>query len=317
MTTQFHSAGKRAIAFCVALMACGAAFMQGCSAPQRTFESPNLAVDALVSAMRADDQKQLEQILGPESRDLLSSGDAVADANGRAEFLKMYDEAHALKSVDGGDEMTIEVGATAWPCPIPLVKGDKGWTFDTAAGLDEMLTRRIGRNELDAIQVCLAITDAQREFAAADFDGDGWREYARTFRSDPGKKNGLFWPTNPGEPLSPLGELAASANAEGYSAKDGTGPHAYHGYYYRILTAQGPSAPGGAFDYIVQNHMIGGFGIVAWPAEYANSGLKTFIVSHHGVVYEKDLGNDTDRIARAMKTFDPGPGWQPSEVPAK
>ncbi|MCC6677423.1 MAG: DUF2950 domain-containing protein [Phycisphaerales bacterium] len=287
----------------------------GCASGPRPYATPDAAVDSLVTAMRGGNQSELNKILGPDSRELLSSGDEVADASGRAEFLRLYDTKHRLIP-DGDDFMTLEVGADEWPLPVPLVKGGDGWTFDTAAGLDEMLSRRIGRNELYAIQVCAAIVDAQREYASADFTGDGWREYARRFNSEPGKRNGLYWPAAPGEPESPLGELVASATSEGYtgSKQASSGPRPFHGYLYRILTAQGPAAPGGALDFVAQGHMIGGFGVVAWPADYANSGLKTFIVSHHGTVYEKDLGDDTDRIARAMKTFNPEPGWTVSDT---
>jgi hypothetical protein len=290
--------------------------LTGCgSHSQAAYATPDAAVDSLISALRADNKDELKRILGPDSGDLLSSGDDVADANARAEFLRLYDEKHGLIP-DGDDSMTLEVGATQWPLPIPVVKDDKGWHFDTAAGLDEMLSRRIGRNELYAIQICLAIADAEREYAAADFSGDGWREYARRFNSEPGKKNGLYWPAAPGEPESPLGQLVASATEEGYREAEQVNhePRPFHGYLYRILTAQGPAAPGGAMDFVAQDHMIGGFGVVAWPADYANSGLKTFIVSHHGVVYEKDLGDDTDRIARAMKEFNPEQGWEKSDT---
>ncbi len=291
-----------------------AAAVSGCSRPAQTFDSPQAAVSALVGAIRSEDTSGLRKILGSDADALLDSGDRVLDANNRAEFVRLYDEKNALREEDG--TYLLEVGNSEWPLPIPVAKGDTGWYFDTEAGLDEMLSRRIGRNELDAIQVCLAIFDAQREYAAADHDGDGWRAYAQKFGSDPGKKNGLYWHAAEGEPPSPLGELAAEAAEEGYTATRGQrGPRAYHGYRYRILTGQGPSAPGGAMSYLAgsrgeeRERMIGGFGVIAWPAEYGNSGLKSFLVSHHGVVYEKDLGDSTDRIARSMKLFDPGEGW--------
>jgi hypothetical protein len=280
-----------------------------------TYQTPEAAVDALVAALRSNDDKELHRILGTGSDELLSSGDEVADANGKAQFLKLYDEKHGLETKDESTRI-LDVGATDWPLPIPVVKGDSGWYFDTPAGLDEMLSRRIGRNELDVIQVCLAIHDAQREYAAADDDGNGWREYAQKFKSSPGKHDGLFWIPKEGEPPSPLGVLVAAANAEGYQPRtDGSeGPRPYHGYYYRILTSQGPDAPGGSLNYITKGHMIGGFGVVAWPAEYGNSGLKTFITSHHGDVYEKDLGDDTDKIARTMTAFNPDPSWTKSQT---
>lgn len=286
------------------------ALLGGCSTAPKEYDTPEAAVDALMAALRTEDTDRVRTVLGSEGEELLSSGDTVADANSRAELLRLYDEKHFLVEDDG--MATLELGATDWPMPIPLVEGERGWFFDTEAGADEVLSRRIGRNELDAIQVCLAIHDAEREYAAADMDGDGWREYATKFGSDPGTKDGLYWPAAEGEPLSPLGEFAAAAAAEGYAATKGQkGLRPYHGYYYRILTEQGPSAPGGAIDFIAHGHMIGGFGVVAWPAEYGSSGLKSFIVSHHGVVYEKDLGDDTDRAARAMTTFNPDAGWIP------
>jgi hypothetical protein len=200
--------------------------------------------------------------------------------------------------------------------PIPLVKDDTSnkWKFDTDAGKDELISRRIGRNELDVIQVCKAICDAQREYAQRDPNNDGIPEYATKFISDPGTKNGLYWETAEGERPSPLGAFAADAAEEGYSTRPSDGqPRPYHGYYYRILTAQGPNAPGGAMDYYVNGKLIGGFAVVAWPADYASSGLTTFITNYTGEVYQQDLGDDTDKIARAMTTYDPGPGWTKSE----
>jgi Protein of unknown function (DUF2950) len=312
------SRSSRVIARWVGMIlgALAASLLSGCSTAPRSYASPESAVDSLVGALRSGNQDQLHRILGSDADKLISSGDPVADSNGQAEFLRLYDEKHNLSATDE-DTRTLEVGNTAWPVPIPVVKGDEGWYFDTAAGLDEMLSRRIGRNELYAIQVCLAIIDAEKEYAAADYNGDGWREYARTFNSDPGKKNGLYWPTAPGEPQSPLGELVAAASAEGYTGdanrtSDTSRP--FHGYYFRILTRQGPAAEGGAIDLVAHGHMIGGFGVIAWPVEYANSGLKTFIASHHGVVYEKDLGDDTDRLARAVTAFNPESGWEPSDT---
>ena len=285
------------------------AALTGCTTDPKNFDSPESAVGSLVAALRSDSTAQLYEILGSDADKLLDSGDSVADANGRSEFLRLYDERNRLVKTES-DVATLEIGSSAWPMPIPVVQGDKGWYFDTVAGLDEMLSRRIGRNELSAIQVCLAIDDAQREYAAADHDNDGWREYAQKFASDTGKKNGLYWPTSEGEPSSPLGEFVADAAEEGYGATKGqSGRRPYHGYYYKILTSQGPAAPGGELNFIANGHMIGGFAVIAWPAEYANSGLKSFMVSHHGIVYEKDLGDDTHRIAESMKSFNPGEGW--------
>jgi hypothetical protein len=196
------------------------------------------------------------------------------------------------------------------------VKEGETWRFDSAAGKEEILSRRIGQNELDTIQVCLAYVDAQREYTRVPREGDGLLTYAMKFRSDEGTKNGLYWPTKEGEALSPLGVLVANARAEGYSRKaSGGSPTPYHGYFYRILTAQGPDAPGGAYDYVVNGKMIGGFALVAHPAQYGASGVTTFIVNHEGVVYQKDLGRDTETIARTMETYNPDSTWKKSGSP--
>ena len=302
---------SRSFATASVLLVGAVGLLGGCSTSASSFSSPEAAVESLVAALRSTDPNQVRKVVGSQGQELLESGDEVADANARAEFVRLYDEKHQLTRSDG--VARLEIGNTDWPMPIPLVKGDSGWFFDVDAGADEVLSRRIGRNELSAIQVCLAIHDAQREYAAGDWQGDGWREYAAKFASDPGKKNGLYWETKEGEAPSPLGEIAASAEDEGYKFTTGSKhPRPYHGYYYRILKAQGPAAPGGSIEYISQGRMIGGFAVVAWPSEYAGSGLKSFLVSHHGVVYEKDLGDDTDRIARGMTVFNPDAGWAPT-----
>jgi len=228
----------------------------------------------------------------------------------------LYDDKHEL--VEGSEPdapYTLLVGESSWPFPIPVVKGKSGWYFDTAEGKDEILNRRIGRNELSAIQVCLAIVDAQREYARRDPAGTGLPVYAEKFNSDPGTRNGLYWPAKEGEEKSPLGELVAKASEEGYkSARNESGEQVpYHGYHYRILTSQGQSAPGGARDYIVEGKLIGGFGVVAWPDQYGNSGIMTFITNQDGVVYQKDLGPSTPKLAESMAAFDPGEGWKKAE----
>ena len=224
---------------------------QGC-ASQTTFDSADKAVDSLVAAARARDSGQLKEVLGPDSDEIISSSDEVADKNRMEEFLKAYDEKHELVAGKDG-AMTLIVGKNDWPLPIPIVQSGGKWRFDTKAGKEEILNRRIGRNELSAIQSCLAILDAQREYASQDRNADGLREYAAKFVSDPGKKNGLFWPTAENEAPSPLGPLAAGAAAEGYRRGDpaDASPRPYHGYCFRILTAQGPNSPGGAMDYLV------------------------------------------------------------------
>jgi hypothetical protein len=276
----------------------------GCANPQTRFASPDDAVQSLVTAVRADDQTQLKQIFGSESDEILSSGDDVADQQTRERFLAAYDLKHQLVTNTDGT-VTLNIGDSDWPMPIPLVK-------DT----NSSQCRRIGRNELDVIQVCQAIVDAQREYAERDPNGDGVREYALKFISDSGKKNGLYWETAEGEAPSPLGPLVGSAVEEGYTAARAQGddaPRPYHGYYYRILTSQGPSAPGGALSYLVGDKLIGGFAVIAWPADYGNSGIMTFIVNHRQVVYQKDLGDNTDKLARAITSFDPAPDWKKAE----
>lgn len=274
------------------------------------FSSPEAAVAALVQAVRASDTATLLRVLGPDARALIASGDDVADRQSRERFVRSYDEAHRLAEVRPGT-LVLTVGKDEWPMPIPLVQDAAGWWFDTARGREEILNRRIGRNELNAAQVCLAYVDAQREYYVRDPDGDALLQYAQRFRSTPGKRNGLYWDTQPGEPPSPLGALVARAEAEGYPVKRPSGgPRIpYWGYYYRIVKAQGPHAPGGAYDYVVRGNMIGGFALVAYPAEYGASGVMTFIVSHDGVVYQKDLGPGTAATARALTHFDPDPTW--------
>jgi hypothetical protein len=279
-------------------------------APKR-FASADAAAEALVAALRTNDTKALLAILGSEGRPLLSSGDAVVDRGNRMTFVNAYDAAHTL--VPNGNTMQLQVGEDDWPLPIPIVKTGEQWRFDARQGRDEILARRIGRNEIYTMQTCLAYVDAQREYYAADPNGDGILEYAQKFGSTPGKRDGLYWQTKEGEPPSPLGGLVTRARAEGY--RKGEGPTPYHGYIYRILTAQGPAAPGGAYDYITRGHMIAGFALVAFPAQYGSSGVMTFLVNHDGVVYQKDLGRNTRAVATAMKTFNPDGTWTKAEVP--
>lgn len=282
-------------------------------AKHKTFTSPDEAVQALVDALRRADSSGVISVLGPGGKEVVSSGDAVADRQTRESFLKDFDESQKVER-QGDDKAVLIIGKNDWPFPIPIVKKGDAWFFDTRAGKEEILNRRIGRNELYTIQTCLAIVDAQREYAMNDRDGDGLLEYAEKFASDPGKKNGLYWKTAEGEEPSPLGELVAKAKAEGYSRKGKKGnPIAYNGYYYRILKGQGKNAPGGAFDYVVNGHMIGGFAVVAYPATYGNSGVMTFAVNHDGVVYQKDLGRNTATVAKAMKLFDPDNTWKKAQ----
>jgi len=293
-------------------LAVGLLWVSGASAAPATqthFPSPEAAIAALVQAVRTGDTATMLSVLGPEARTLISSGDAVADRQSRERFIRAYDEAHRLAQVGPG-KLVLTVGRDEWPMPIPLVQDASGWWFDTSQGREEILNRRIGRNELNAVQVCLAYVDAQREYYVRDPDGDALLQYAQRFRSAPGKRDGLYWNTQPDEPPSPLGLLVARAEAEGYPVKRPAGPRIpYWGYYYRIVKAQGAHAPGGAYDYVVRGHMIGGFALVAYPAEYGASGVMTFLVNHDGVVYQKDLGPSTTTTARALTRFDPDSSW--------
>jgi hypothetical protein len=273
---------------------------------QQSFNSPDDAVSALAAAVKSG-KEDVVKVLGADGDDIVNSGDDVADADARTKFLSAYDAKHSLKVV--GKRASLLLGADEFPFPIPLIRTKSGWEFDTAEGRDEILYRRIGRNELDAIQTCLAIFDAENEYAEKD-RGDGEGVYAQRIVSSSGKKDGLYWPSETND--SPLGQLAADASAEGYKA--GSEPRPYHGYYYRILTRQGPAAPGGALDYIVKGKMIGGFALVAYPADYGNSGVMTFIVSHAGTVYEKDLGESTGAIAKGIASFDPDKTWHKANV---
>ena len=276
---------------------------------QKGFASAEEAVKAFIAAIKADDNKEVLAIFGSESKEVISSGDPVGDKQRRAKFIKDYDQKNALAK--DGDKMVLSVGEKDWPFPIPLVKKGDQWVFDTKAGKEEILNRRIGENELDTIQTMLAIVDAQREYAMKDLDGDGILEYAEKFRSDAGKKNGLHWEAKEGEEPSPLGEVFAKGRTEGYFEKEKkSNPEPYHGYYYHILQSQGKHAPGGAYDYIVKGNMIGGFAVVAYPAKYGNSGVMTFIVNHDGVVYQKDLGQNTEKIAKAVKKYNPDKTWK-------
>ena len=280
---------------------------------QKGFASAEEAVKAAIAAVKADDDKEILAIFGPEAKEIIFSGDPVSDKERRERFIKAYDQKNSLSKE--GDKMVLIVGEKDWPFPIPLVKQGDQWFFDTKAGKEEILNRRIGQNELFTIQTMLAVVDAQREYAMKDRDSDGVLEYAEKFRSDPGKKNGLYWKTKEGEEPSPLGELLVHARAEGYTtAGTKNKPVPYHGYYFGMMKKQGKHAPGGAYNYVVKGRQIGGFAVVAYPAKYGNSGVMTFMVNHDGVVYEKDLGKGTAKIAKAMTSFDPDKTWQKVET---
>lgn len=280
---------------------------------QRSFQSPEEASKALFDAAKAGDTKEMLGIFGPSGKEVVSSGDEVADKAARERFVASYEAMNKLEK-ETDKKLTLVVGKDDWPFPVPIVKKGEAWVFDTMAGKDELLNRRIGRNELNTIQTCLAIVDAEREYAMKDRDSNNLLEYAQKFRSTPGKKDGLYWPAKEGEEQSPLGDLAAKAVKEGYlHTKQGQRPQPYHGYYFRILKAQGKNALGGAYDYVVNGKMIGGFALVAYPAEYGASGIMTFIVNHDGVVYEKNLGKETEKIATTMTKFDPDKTWKKLE----
>jgi len=284
---------------------------------QKTFKSPEEAVKDLINAAKSNDPKELLAVFGPAGKELISSGDEVTNKREREGFVKDYEEMSKLEK-ETDTKVTLVVGNREWPFPIPIVKKGETWIFDTMAGKEELLNRRIGRNELNTIQTCLAYVDAQREYATKDRDSDKLREYAQKFWSTPGKKDGLYWETKEGEAKSPFGAVAAQAVQEGYKPKKpGDKPAPYHGYFYRILKAQGKNAPGGAYDYVVNGNMIGGFALVAYPAEYGASGIMTFVVNHDGVVYEKDLGKETGKIAKAMTKYDPDKTWNKAEEPKK
>ena len=302
----------RAIALLTLALTVAAPAAAQAPAATRTFPTAEAAVQALVASLKSGDRKGTLAILGPGTSDWIGSGDAVADQATKEQFVASFDRRHGL-APEGDGRVTLEVGEDRWPFAFPLERTANGWRFDTAAGKHEMLARRIGRNELDTINVMLAYVDAQRDFASSDRDGDGIPEYARRFLSSKGKRDGLYFQTQPNEPPSPLGPLVVRAASEGYAKS--AGPTPYHGYHFRILTAQGKHATGGSLDYIVRGRMIGGFAAVAWPAKYGSSGIMTFIVNHDGVVYQKDLGADTANAAAAIRRFDPGPGWTPVPSP--
>jgi hypothetical protein len=282
---------------------------------QKSFASPEEALKALVEALRVNDRNELLAIFGPEGKELISSGDEVEDRTVRERFLKKYEEMNKLEPI-APDEVLLHMGADDWIFPIPVVKMDNAWFFDTKEGKEEILNRRIGRNELRVIEAFREYGDAQREYASKDRDGDGVLEFAQKFGSTKGKKDGLYWEVKEGEEESPFGPLVASAAKEGFTGltkKKGGAPVPYHGYYYRILTKQGKHVTGGNFDYMANGNMILGFAAIAYPARYGNSGIMSFIVNQEGVVYQKDLGKNTEKIAKAVKMYDPDKTWKKVE----
>jgi hypothetical protein len=274
---------------------------------QQAYATPKEALDTMVEAIRRGDTAQMQKLFGNNYRNEIQIYPEDVDLL-RKKFVELAD-AGSKVNTEGDSKATLEFGKDGWTFPIPLAKRADGWRFDMAAGAEEIGNRQIGRNELALIQVMLAIVDAQQEYFEADPMKTGAGQYARRFLSSPGKKDGLYWPEKPGEPESPLGDLVAQAQKGG--AKEGDG---YHGYHYRMLYAQGPNAPGGAQDYIVNGRMIGGFAVIAWPVAYGETGNMTFVVSHDGAVYEKNLGPNTEAVAAQIKAFDPDKSWTKADT---
>jgi len=282
---------------------------------QPAFATPDDAARALVAAVRSADTRRIHEVLGPGTHRLVLSGDPVADQKARDYFVAAYDNRSKIEP-DGDAKARLFIGEKDWPFPFPLVKSAEGWKFDARAGAEEILNRRIGRNELAAIQVCLAYVDAQHEYALTEGNRNGLRSYATKLVSTSGGKDGLYWPTGDGEPSSPLGPLSAKAKAEGYGKGMNAESEPYHGYFYKVLTRQGSHAPGGAYDYVVDGRMIGGFALVAYPARWGASGVMTFLVNHDGVVYQKNLGRGTTALALGMTSFNPDSSWSKVEKQA-
>lgn len=275
---------------------------------QKTFPTAAAACHALVTAVQVDDRAALRSILGPQGEELFSSGDAAENKAEREEFVQKYRQMHRLVTEPDG-KTTLYIGAENWPTPIPLVQKNGAWYFDTAAGKQEILYRRIGQNELTVIQVCHELVNAEKEYDAQPRAGESDKQYAQKILSNPGQQNGLYWKTTAGQPESPIGLFIAQASAEG-DAKGAT-PEPFYGYYFRILTAQGPNATGGARSYIADGKMTGGFAFLAYPAEYRSSGVMTFILNQDGTVYEKDLGPGTAEIAKTITSYNPDATWHP------
>lgn len=275
------------------------------------FATPQTAVKALGAAVNTTNHAAFMELFGPDAEEL-ANPDTVQGMNELAEFTAALNVTNRLVG-DVNSRLTLEVGFSRWPFPIPLVKRAEGWQFDIAAGREEILNRRIGRNELSVLSVLRACVQAQREYAGKDRDGDEVLEYAPKLASSPGKMDGLYWPMELTGEESPLGPLMAYAQAEGYSRKDAVEPQPFHGYYFKILTRQDKPAPGGKYDYIINGNMIAGFALVAWPAQYGDTGVMTFIVNQQGRVFQKDLGKDTERLAGKLIAYQPDSSWQISQ----
>ncbi len=278
---------------------------------QDTFASPADAGAAFLAAAKSGDEAALLKVFGPDAKDVLFSGDAVKDKDAFAGFVEAYGKMNRWRAINAGGEI-LYIGTDNFPFPIPLQQKSTGqWYFNAAAGKDEILARRIGRDELTAIAACGALADAQQRYFSQTHDGAKVKQYARQFGSDEGKQNGLYWHVPAGQPESPLGKLGDFAKASGYTSS-GEKPQPFDGYYYRILTKQGDKAKGGEKDYLVDGNLTGGFAVLAYTAEYRNSGIMTFVVSQDGVVYQKDLGERTAETAVSMAEYNPGDGWTPA-----
>jgi hypothetical protein len=310
MIARLLSVLAATLAVGVLLAVAGSPRALAADAAQEHFASPDEAARALVAAAKEGDTKALLAVLGPDAKRMIDSGDPIADHKARERFVNSYEEKNSI--VNSSDtEAVLQTGKDDWPMPIPMVKDDAGWRFDSRAGEHEVLNRRIGRNELAAIQACLAYVDAQREYYARDPEKSDLLHYAQHFASAKGQRDGLYFETQEDEPESPLGSLFVQARAEGYGKGTNSKGHPFHGYYFRILKAQGPHAKGGAYDYLAKGKMMGGFALVAFPATWGSSGVMTFLVNHDGVVFEKDLGPKTAAVAQAMTKFDPDDTWKP------
>lgn len=292
--------------------ALGAAEVGQEAAAQKIYASPRQAADALAVAWHNGRTADLLEILGAAGEKLVSSGDPVAEKHARDRLALLYEKRHRIEA-EGESKAIIVMGDEDWPYPIPLVKQEAGWRFDVVAGAQEVVDRRVGRNELDAIQLCRTYVEAQRAFAAKDRSGNGPHEYAQKLMSSEGKHDGLYWPVAEGEEESPVGPLVAQAEAGGYGAATAEGKAPFKGYYYRILTEQGPHADGGARNYLVGGRMTGGFALVAYPSGYLSSGIMTFVVNQDGIVFQKNLGPETKTIAENMTAYDPDNSWKAVE----
>ncbi len=310
---SFHHVMLAGIVSLVILLSGMHSYAAARSVKQKSFTSAEEAVKALVQAIKSDDNRAVEAILGPGSKDIVSSGDKVADKARCEKFIKAYEEMNKLEK-ETPEKAVLHVGPRDWPLPIPIVKRGNVWLFDTKTAKEEILNRRIGRNELGVVEVLHAYVDAQREYAGNDRNGDGVLEFSRRFNSTDDQHDGLYWVAKEGEEESPLGPLVAKAAMKGYREENAVGgPSPFRGYYYKILEGQGKHATGGAYSYVANGKMILGFALIAYPARYGNSGIMTFIVNQEGVAYEKDLGKKTGKIANGIKVFDPDKTWKKVE----